>query len=135
MESVQRALTKRVKSISKLSYTERLDIFNLEPLELRRLRYDLVQYYKILNNLTPLNPVEYFKLHYPPKSTRDPSPILVKPIRYSNKVLSGCFFYRHIDCWNSLPSVVRNVTSLPAFKSALCNIDLSDFLRGSAFSS
>lgn len=132
LESVQRAFTKRVKAISKLSYTERLAIFNLEPLELRRLRYDLVQYYKILNNLTPLNPADYFNLHYPITSVRDPSPIIVKPIRFSNKVLSDCFFYRHIDCWNSLPSVVRNIKSLPVFKSALCNIDLSDFLRCSA---
>jgi hypothetical protein len=52
MENVQRAFTKHVKAISKLPYIERLGIFNLEPLELRRLRYDLVQYYKILNNLT-----------------------------------------------------------------------------------
>ena len=44
MENVQRAFTKHVKAISKLSYIERLGIFNLEPLELRRLRYDLVQY-------------------------------------------------------------------------------------------
>jgi ribonuclease P/MRP protein subunit RPP40 len=133
MENVQRAFTKHVKAISKLPYIERLGIFNLEPLELRRLRYDLVQYYKILNNLTPLNPADYFELHYPPTSARDPSPIIVKPICYTNKVLSGCFFYRHIDCWNSLPSVVRNIKTLPAFKSALCSIDLSDFLRGSAF--
>ena len=132
LESVQRAFTKRVKAISKLSYTERLAIFNLEPLELRRLRYDLVQYYKILNNLTPLNPADYFNLHYPLASARDPSPIIVKPTLFSNKVLSGCFFYRHIDCWNSLPSVVRNIKSLPAFKSALSNIDLSGFLRCSA---
>ena len=65
LESVQRTFTKCVKAISKLSYAERLAIFNLEPLELRRLRYDLVQYYKILNNLTPLNPADYFNLHYP----------------------------------------------------------------------
>jgi hypothetical protein len=44
LESVQRGFTKRVKAISNLSYIERLAIFNLEPLELRRLRYDLVQY-------------------------------------------------------------------------------------------
>ena len=88
IESVQQAFTKRVKAISKLSYTERLGIFNLEPLELRRLRYDLIQYYKILNNLTPLNPAVYFKLHYPLTSARDPSPIIVKPIHYSNEVVS-----------------------------------------------
>jgi len=88
MQNVQRA--------SKLSYTELLGNFNLEPLELRRLRYDLVQYYKILYNLTPLNPTDYFKLHCPLTSAKDPSPIImiVKPIRYSSKVLIGCFFYR-----------------------------------------
>jgi hypothetical protein len=74
LESVQRCFTKRVAAISKLSYAERLGIFDLQPLELRRLRYDLVQYYKILNNLTPLNPVDYFIMHYPPTSARDPSP-------------------------------------------------------------
>jgi hypothetical protein len=57
MESVQWAFTKRVRAISKLSYTGRFRVFNLEPLELHRLRYDLVQCYKIPNNPTPLNPV------------------------------------------------------------------------------
>jgi len=32
---------------------------NLEPIEVRRLRYDLVQYYKILNSLTLINPADY----------------------------------------------------------------------------
>jgi hypothetical protein len=41
MESVQRAFTKRVNEISKLSYTERR-IFNLELLELRKSRYDTI---------------------------------------------------------------------------------------------
>jgi hypothetical protein len=131
LEGVQRAFTNRVKAISNLSCTERLGIFNLEPLELRRLRHDLVRYYKILDNLTPLNAAVYFKLHYPLTSARHPSPIIVKPIRNTNKVLSGCFF-RHIDCCNNLPSDVRNIKSLPAFKSALCKIDLPDFLSGSA---
>jgi len=131
MESVQRGIIKRVKQY--LSYIERLGIFNLEPLEVRRVHYVLVKYYKILNNLTPLNPADFFILHNPLKTARDPSPIIVKPIRFTNKVLSGRFFYRHIDCWISLPSLVRNIKSLPAFKSALCNIDLSAFLRCSAF--
>jgi len=42
LESVQRGFTKRVKATSNLPYIVRLDIFNLEPLEVRRLRYALV---------------------------------------------------------------------------------------------
>src|SRR5664279_1109442 len=52
IEHVQRRFTKRIPSISSLSYHERLAMINLESLELRRLRYDLIYYYKILNNLT-----------------------------------------------------------------------------------
>jgi hypothetical protein len=135
LESVQRCFTKRVAAISKLSYAERLGIFDLQPLELRRLRYDLVQYYKILNNLTPLNPVDYFIMHYPPTSARDPSPIISKPVRFNKNVLSGCFFYRQIDCWNSLSSNVRNSKTLSSFKSALSTLDLSAFLHCSAYRS
>ena len=133
IESVQRGFTKRVKALAQLPYLERLTIFDLEPLELRRLRYDLIQYYKILNNLTPLNPADYFKLHFPLASVRDPSPIIVKPSGFTDHVLSGCFFYRHTDCLNTMPSHVRNATSLASFKAALRTIDYSAFLRGSAF--
>jgi len=70
--------------MSNLPYIERIGIFNLEPLEVIRLRNDLVQYYKILNNLTPLKPADYFILHYPLASARDPSPIIVKPLRFTN---------------------------------------------------
>ena len=83
-------------SASKLSQNflmlSALVFFDLEPLEIRRLRYDLIQYYEILNNLTPLNSADYFKLHYPLTSARDSSAIIVKPVHFTNRVLSGCFF-------------------------------------------
>jgi len=41
-----------VPSLSHLSYLERLSALGLEPLELRHLKFDLIQYYKVLNNLT-----------------------------------------------------------------------------------
>jgi len=63
LENVQRQFTKRITSISHLTYHERLSIPGLESLELRRLRFDLIQYYKILNNLTPLNYAKYFTYH------------------------------------------------------------------------
>ena len=65
LENVQRRFTKRVTSLKKYSYPERLAILGLEPLELRRLRCDLIQYYKIFNNLTLLNHMNlnYIKKH------------------------------------------------------------------------
>jgi len=54
LENVQRRFTKRVTTLKNYSYLERLAILVLEPLELRRLRCDLIQYCKIFNNSTPL---------------------------------------------------------------------------------
>jgi hypothetical protein len=54
IENVQRSFTKRIPSLSPLSYHERLAFLNLEPLKLCRLRFDLTYYYKVLHNLIPL---------------------------------------------------------------------------------
>jgi len=40
--------------LSHLSYPERLAVINLEPLELRRLKNDMVMFFKCLNNLIAL---------------------------------------------------------------------------------
>jgi hypothetical protein len=132
IESVQRRFTKRIPCISSMSYLERLAAIKLDTLELRRLRIDLINYYKILNNLTPLNCNQYFKFHTPPFSSRTTQPSLQKPIKGSVKLFSS-FFYRAIDCWNYLPPPVRTAQSLSKFKSLLSNTDLSMFLHGDAF--
>jgi hypothetical protein len=79
IEAVQRRFTKRIPCLSSLSYPERLATINLESLELRRLRTDLIMYFKIINNLTPLPFSQYFKLYYPPESSRTILSILLKP--------------------------------------------------------
>ena len=54
IESVQRKFTKRITSLSSLPYSSRLNILNLQSLELRRLLIDLTNYFKILNGMSPL---------------------------------------------------------------------------------
>jgi hypothetical protein len=132
LENVQRQFTKRITSISHLTYLERLSILELESLELRRLRFDLIQYYKILNNLTPLNHAKYFTYHQPSSFSRKPSPFLIKPINSPNYLLTS-FFNRSVDCWNSLPQTLKETNSLVTFRKNLSMIDLSSFLIGSAF--
>jgi hypothetical protein len=48
IESVQRTLTKRIRSMRGLSYVDRLSALVLGSLETRRLRLDLIYFYKIL---------------------------------------------------------------------------------------
>ena len=53
IENVQRRATKLVKNISHLhvGYTERLKYFGLPSLQYRRLRADMLETYKILNDV------------------------------------------------------------------------------------
>ena len=108
---------------------ERLSILDLESLELRRLRSDLIHSYKILNNSTPRNYAQYFTYHQPSSSSRKPSPFLIKPINCPNYLLSS-FFNRSVDCWNSHPQTLKEVDSLGTFRNKLLNVD---FLIGIAF--
>ena len=55
IESVQRKFTKRISAMSGLSYHSRLKALNLESLELRRLRADLLLAYKIFFGLLRVN--------------------------------------------------------------------------------
>ena len=50
IESVQRKFTKIILSLSKLSYIQKLNNFGLDSLELRLLRFDIINYFKILKD-------------------------------------------------------------------------------------
>jgi len=54
IEKVQQRFTKRIYYLSHLSYPERLAATNLEPLAVRRLKHDLVLYFRRLNILVAL---------------------------------------------------------------------------------
>ena len=81
IENVQRNFTKRLPSLSSLPYTERLAHIDLDLLELRRLRFDLIYYYKVLNNLTPLDPYVVFSVYTPSPWSISEMPYLLKPTK------------------------------------------------------
>jgi len=59
------------------------------PLEFRRLHLDLINYYKILNGLSPLIATDYFLIYNPLTSTRSDMPSLLKPLHASSKLSSS----------------------------------------------
>jgi hypothetical protein len=132
LENAQRKFTKRIPSISHFSYIERLKITGLDSLELRRLKFDLTNYYKFI--VQPFYPElkKRFLFYEPPSSSRSGIPYLQKPIKRSS-VLDSSFFYRAVNAWNSLPAEIRQANSLSTFATAIDNVDLSKFLLGSCF--
>ena len=80
LENVQRNFTYRIRSIKPLSYPERLAVLNLEPLERRTLKADLVMYYKIINNLISVNFDDHFTIWKSSSiSTRSSGTSVLKP--------------------------------------------------------
>ena len=66
IENVQRRATKLVPNLKNLTYSERLKKLNIPTLKYRRIRGDMINVYKILNNnkedsnkLLPLNKSSY----------------------------------------------------------------------------
>ena len=55
LENVQRRATKLVRSISNLSYPERLQILGLPSLQYRRLRADQIEVFRIINGIDCCN--------------------------------------------------------------------------------
>ena len=100
-----------------LNYEERLKALKLPSLEFRRLRGDLIETYKILNNhYDPLTTKSLLTLSN--GNTRSHNFKLLKPRVNTNQFLN---FYSHrvINKWNSLPSKVVEATSINCFKNRL----------------
>ena len=113
------------------SYKDRLLILNLESLELRRLKNDLLMYYKVLHNCVDLDKSDFFNFAQNDYNTRGHN-LKLKKFSFSNNCLENTFSNRCINCWNWLPNDVVNCSSISSFRAKLKIIDFSDFLKGRA---
>ena len=127
IESVQRRFTKRIPGCRNLSYPERLKLCNLESLELRRLKSDLVFVYKLIHNLVDI-PFEDFLKYSNSSSIRgNETRLLVQGSRL--KIREDFFSNRVVKVWNSLDQNVVSSKTLYSFRSKLDKYNLSAFLR------
>jgi len=114
----------RVRSPERTSST--LAALDLEPLELRRLKSDLVLYYKCSHDFVALPSSEYFTVSNVTSQTRTGGNRLLRPLCCS-KLYENDFFNRCVYCWNFLTYTVVNSSSISCFKRLLSNVDLSSF--------
>ena len=126
IEKVQRNFTKNIPYLNDLSYNDRLAKLKLEPLELRRLHFDLVFYYKIINHLLPIDPYNYFTIYLSPLSSRSDPTSLHRPVKATERTLAS-FFYRQTPVWNGLPSHVKSLQSVASFKHAIKSLNFKQF--------
>ena len=120
IENVRRSFTRKIPVLTNLSYPERLANLDIESLELRRLRFHLLMYYKIIRGFVRIQCDDFFEFSVNPYLTRGNHFKLVMPI-VRNHNLSNMFACRCVGIWNSLPDNVVNSPSPISFKHALKN--------------
>ena len=117
IENVQRRATKLVTNIKHLSYKERLKKLGLPSLEYRRERADLIEVYKIMNDIDQVDKDKLFE--FPTYTATRGHQFKLAKKQHRLKVRSNSFSLRVIDSWNSLPETVVMAPSLNCFKSRL----------------
>ena len=122
VEKIQRFFTRialKKCRLPKISYEARLELFNLESLEKRRLIFDLTMCYKIINRLTILDPQLHFPLSTRP-SRKHPKQITLKT-KNTNKS-SHSFTNRTAPKWNILDSNIVQAETPSLFKERLSEL-------------
>lgn len=128
IESVQKRAIRNVSGLNG-SYEEKLKQIGLTTLSQRRCRGDMLQTYKILNNVDDVSPATWFKPMHTRQTnaTRSSTHIsstgaedtlnLVKP-KARLELRRNFFSHRVVDKWNSLPFNLQTASSVNAFKSS-----------------
>jgi hypothetical protein len=127
IENVQRYFTRRLLQKGQaINYDDRMKLLSLESLELRRLKFDLMMYFRIIRGFCCIEKLNFFVFLPALHKTRSHDFQLQKQI-YSNNALNNTFSNRAIDCWNGLPSKTVNAANFAVFKKLLNKIELTFF--------
>ena len=119
---MQRRATKFVPKLKNLTYEARLNILGLSSLEERRVRGDLIQYYKISQGH---NLVDWFQPNSLTNSINQAGPASnIRGMKHRLKrQFTNCssrenfFINRIVPFWNELPYEVINAVSINSFKN------------------
>ena len=128
-EKVQRFFTKRLPGMWNILYQERLNVLELKSLEVRRIEYDLILLYKLVNGLVDMDSDGFFT--YNQNNTRGHnSRINIQSSRLNCR--KYFFIDRTVPIWNALPPRLIENSCIGKFKSDLKVLDLSMYCRGRA---
>ena len=116
LEAVQRKVTKTVTNIKHLPYDNRCAAFNITKLDLRRTRGDLIQMYKISNDLDTIEWHKNITVGEPRGGHRGH---LVREIVKNCNVRHNFYTNRVVNPWNSLPDEIVESKTVNSFKSKL----------------
>ena len=117
LEKVQRRFTKRLPGLQHLTYCQRLARLQLESLELRGLRLDLVFTYKLVFGLIDVDVSDFFKLRCDDRNRGHQYKLFLPG--YRSSVRQHFLSYRAVHTWNNLPGDSTDFSNLRSFKRGL----------------
>lgn len=117
LERIQRRATKLVKGLQHLTYEERLVVLDIQSLERRRVRGDLIETYKVLTGKESIESAQFFT----PAASTHLRGNAMKLFKSRSKLLlrQKNFSQRVVNQWNKLPQHVIQASSVNVFKSRL----------------
>ena len=126
LENVQRRAIGMVTNFKGKTYEEKLAEAGMVTLEARRLRGDLFQAYRVLNQVDDVDPGKWFTMAQGrggAMSTRYTGGVLnVERGDGRGDVRKNFWSQRVVDPWNNLPEEVKTASSLDNFKNGIDNL-------------
>ena len=125
LDKIQRKAIKLVRGFKNHDYHVRCRLLGITSLKTRRTRGDLIEIYKLFNNLYDLDVSLFFKtrsevLTRKSIALRGHNYYISKPLSRSNNHRNS-FLCRPIDIWNELLHDIVNALTLNSFKSKIAN--------------
>ena len=117
IERVQRRFSKLIDGVRGLGYTDRLRRLNLPTLQYRRKRENLIQVYKLINNLYDIDYKAFFEKSNSRTTRGNSYKLQVNRSRLASR--TNFFSQLIVHDWNSLPEEVVAAHSLNQFKNRL----------------
>ena len=117
LEGVQRRMTKMINGIGGDEYNLRLSKTKLLSLEMRRLRSDLIEVFKIMHNLEGVKREDFFQLRTATGRRGHSLTILKQHCRLN--VRKYFFTHRVVDTWNKLSEATVNSKTVNNFKNQI----------------
>ena len=126
LEAVQRRAVKAVSNLRGKTYEDRLRELNLESLEDRRKRGDLLQAYRVLTSKDNVDPTTWFTMYQPQEDTvrtrQSGGHLNIVPQQWNGEVRRNFWSVRVVEHWNSLPNTVKMASTVNMFKNSIDNL-------------
>ena len=117
IEAIQKRATKLIRACKGMSYKDRLVWLQLPTLKYRRFRGDLLEVYKILNNLYDVKTIPSLEINVDTRTRGNSFKLKVERCKYDVRKFSFC--NRVVRAWNYLPDSVVTSNSINVFKNQL----------------